>query len=63
MEACVAANMDVERWDDPRPEKGYKRDLKLKVIAWWRLRSMIEAHTGDAQVEHQKREAEKARKR
>jgi hypothetical protein len=51
-EACVAAGMDVERWEDMRPEVTYSRELKAKVIAWYRLRGMIEAHTGDAQIEH-----------
>jgi hypothetical protein len=46
--------MDVERWEDVRPEKTYSKELKLRVIAWYRLRSMIEAHMGDTQIEHLK---------
>jgi hypothetical protein len=63
VEACVAAGMDIERWDDIRPEVTYPRELKIKVIAWYRLRGMIEAHVGDTQVEYQKREAKKAQKK
>ena len=63
IEACVAAGMDVERWDDPRPDKGYSRELKLKILAWNRLHGMVESHIGDTQVEKQKQERDKARKK
>jgi hypothetical protein len=63
VEACVAVGMDFERWDDIRPEVTYPRELKVKVIAWYRLRAMIESHVGDTQIEYQKREIEKARKK
>ena len=55
--------MDIERWDDIRPDVTYSRELKAKVIAWYRLRQMVEAHTGDTQIEYQKREIDKARKK
>ncbi len=63
MQACVAAGMDVERWHDPRPEVAYAKELKIRTVAWHRLRGMVEAHMGDTQVEYQKREADKARKK
>lgn len=59
MEACVAAGMDVERWDDIRPDVTYSRELKAKILGWYRLRQMIEAHTGDTQIEYQKKELKK----
>ena len=60
VEACVAVGMDFERWDDIRPEVTYSRELKSKVIAWYRLRGMIESHVGDTQIEYQKKEIAKA---
>ena len=60
LEACIAAGLDVEKWDNlnPPPE-GYSRKLKARVIARYQLRDLIEAHIGDTQIQEQKKEMAK----
>ena len=50
MDACVAAHLDVERWDGGEyPDiKPYSKELKIRVMAWYRLKQIIEAHTQQA---------------
>lgn len=63
MEACVAANMDVERWNNPNPPpEGYSRQLKAKVVAFHTLKQQIKAHTEDEAIEQSKREMDKKRR-
>lgn len=64
MEACIAANMDVEKWSNPNPPpEGYLRRLKAQIIAWYEIHNLIKAHTQDTAVEMAKKDAEKNRKR
>lgn len=44
IEACVAAGLDLEKW-----ESGiYSADFKNRIIAWHRLRGLVSLHTQDA---------------
>ena len=64
MEACIAAHMDVEKWNNPNPPPaGYPRRLKAQIVAWHSLHNLIQAHTSDTAIEKSKQDAEKARKK
>lgn len=64
MEACITANMDVEKWNNPNPPpKGYPRRLKAQIVAWYSLHNLIEAHTQDTAIEKVKKDADKNLKR
>lgn len=64
MDACIAAGMDVERWENPNPPpEGYSRSLKAKVVAFHQLHQTVRAHTEDMAIEKSKKEMEKHRKR
>lgn len=54
-EACVAAGLDIERW----MTGGYDRSLMAQVVAWHRLRNMIDAHVEDARASHMERQAKR----
>lgn len=43
-EACIAAGLDVERWQN----FSYPNELKAKVIAWHHLHNQIAVHSEDA---------------
>jgi len=58
-EACKTAGLDLERWEGG----GYDVGFKAKVLAWHRLRTAVEAHITDAQVEFAKFEQRKAARR
>lgn len=60
-EACVAARLDIERWETGLP-KPYSRELKTGTVAWYRLRCLVDSHSKDAEVEKGKRNARKARR-
>lgn len=64
MEACITANMDVEKWNNPNPPPaGYPRRLKAQIVAWYSLHNLIKAHTQDTSVEKAKKDAEKERRK
>jgi hypothetical protein len=64
LEACIAAGLDVEKWDNPNPPpEGYSRKLKARVIARYQLHDLINAHIGDTQIEQQKKEAAKSKRK
>jgi hypothetical protein len=43
-DACVKAGLDLERWQ----AGGYERKLMAQVVAYNRLRGLIETHLDDA---------------
>lgn len=43
-EACIAAGLDIERWDN----FGYTNELKADVIAWHHLHNQVVVHSEDA---------------
>lgn len=57
-EACIEAGLDIEKWH----RNEYDRQLMAKVIAWYRLHHLVEAHSQDKAIEDQKREARKGRR-
>ena len=64
MEACIAAHMDVEKWNNPNPPpEGYPRSLKAQVVAFHLLQQQVKAHTEDTAIEKAKQDAEKQRKK
>ena len=62
LEACVEAGLDLERWETGLP-KPYNRTFKASVIAWYRLRGLVNNHVNEAIADKQKREARKARRK
>ena len=50
-EACAAASMDMERWI----LGDYPVRVRNMVVAWFRLRRLVEAHSNDAQAKEMKR--------
>jgi hypothetical protein len=49
--------MDVERWTTG----GYERAVMAQVVAWHRLRGMVEAHIDDARSSYVERRAKRGR--
>lgn len=58
-EACVAAGLNLERW----AQWDYERAFMVKVIAWYRLHNLVEAHIQDAVYRKQKLEAKRKGRR
>ncbi len=61
-EACVEAGLDLERWETGLP-KPYSGMLKASVVAWYRLRGLVNSHVNDAIANKQRQEARKARRK
>jgi hypothetical protein len=57
MSAAVMAGCDLYRWMEI-PE-GYTTAFKAKVVAWYRLKSLIEVHSQDAQSQAVEKEMKK----
>lgn len=55
-EACIAAGLDVEKWEDNE----YTNRLKGYVIAWHRVHNMIESHVQDAGIDKANADMKKA---
>lgn len=44
LEACVAAGLDMAKWDSG----AYPVELKNRVVAWYRAHNLVALHTQDA---------------
>lgn len=49
-DAAIAAHLDVEKWD----AGGYPRRLMARVVAWHKLRGLVEMHQTDASIKRGK---------
>lgn len=58
-EACVAAGLDLERWDNG----DYAPRFMAKTMAWHRLHGQIITHTEDARNTAAEKAAKKASKK
>jgi hypothetical protein len=58
-EACVAAGLDLERWDNG----GYSPRFMVRVIAWHKLHGLVATHIEDARNIAAEKAAKKARKK
>ncbi len=56
-QACVKAGLDLERWST----FDYERQFMINVVAWYRLSNLVEAHSHDAVLRKQQRDAKKKR--
>jgi len=45
-DAAVAAGLDLEKWD----AGGYPRHVMARVIAWHKLKGLVEMHSQDAAI-------------
>jgi hypothetical protein len=59
-EACVAAGLDLEKWDNDVSDT-YDKKFKERVIAWYQLHEAIKSHGADAQIQAAKRAAKKGK--
>jgi len=57
-EAAAAAHLDLWRWE----ENEYPNWFKAKVMAWYKLHGMIEAHIADAGRKYAEAKARASRK-
>jgi hypothetical protein len=53
----VKAGLDLERWST----FDYERQFMINVVAWYRLSNLVEAHSHDAVLRKQQRDARKKR--
>ncbi len=56
----MAAGRDIERWEKPEHLGGYSKELKVNIMAWYRLHNLVQTHLQDAAIEHGKSEGRKA---
>lgn len=54
-EACVAAGLDLGKWESGE----YEQPFKAKVVAWYRLHHLVRSHTSEATDRHLARKAKR----
>ena len=59
IEACVSARLDLWAWEIGT----YPKEFKVRVLAWHRLHSQVEAHVEQARADKAEKLTERARRR